>query len=62
MSHDFTLKITQLAQEEDHHPLIVLEWGRVTVEWWSHKIAGLHRNDFISAARTDNIAEAFVDP
>ena len=33
------------------------EWGRVTVTWWTHKIKGLHRNDFISAHRTDRIYE-----
>lgn len=49
----FTNRIAEMAEEEDHHPLIILEWGQVTVEWWSHKIKGLHRNDFISAAKTD---------
>ncbi len=51
----FINRVAQLAEEEDHHPLMVLEWGRVTVEWWTHKIGGLHRNDFISAAKTDQI-------
>ena len=45
-----------MAEAEDHHPLIVLEWGKVTVEWWTHKINGLHRNDFIAAAKTDALA------
>ena len=49
----FTMDITKLAEEEDHHPEIVLEWGKVTVSWWSHKIKGLHKNDFIAAAKTD---------
>jgi 4a-hydroxytetrahydrobiopterin dehydratase len=31
-------------------------WGKVTVSWWSHKIRGLHRNDFIMAAKTDALA------
>jgi 4a-hydroxytetrahydrobiopterin dehydratase len=51
----FTNRIADMAEAEDHHPLIVLEWGRVTVEWWSHKIKGLHRNDFIAAAKTDSL-------
>lgn len=51
----FTNEIAAMAEEENHHPLIVLEWGKVTVEWWTHKIHGLHRNDFISAAKTDAI-------
>lgn len=49
----FTNRIADMAEAEDHHPLIVLEWGKVAVEWWSHKIKGLHRNDFIAAAKTD---------
>ena len=49
----FTNQVAKLAEEEDHHPEIVLEWGRVTVTWWSHKIKGLHKNDFICASKTD---------
>lgn len=51
----FTNKIAAIAEEEDHHPLIVLEWGRVTVQWWTHVVKGLHKNDFIMAARTDEL-------
>jgi 4a-hydroxytetrahydrobiopterin dehydratase len=50
---NFTNKIGALAEEEDHHPLIVTEWGKVTLQWWTHKIGGLHRNDFIMAAKAD---------
>ena len=50
---EFTNQVGALAEEEDHHPLIVTEWGRVTVQWWTHKIGGLHRNDFIMAAKAD---------
>ena len=53
-----TNRIAELAEKEDHHPLIVLEWGKVTVEWWTHKIGGLQRNDFISAAKTDDLANS----
>ena len=53
----FTNQIGAIAEEEDHHPLIVTEWGRVTVQWWTHKIRGLHNNDFIMAAKTDGLAE-----
>lgn len=49
----FTQQVGQLAEEEDHHPRLITEWGKVTVEWWTHKIGGLHRNDFIMAAKTD---------
>ena len=54
-SLEFTNKIAHLAEKEDHHPEIVLEWGKVTVIWWSHKINGLHMNDFICASKTDVI-------
>ena len=50
---EFTNKVGAIAEEENHHPLIVLEWGKVTVNWWTHKIGGLHKNDFIMAAKTD---------
>ena len=51
----FTNRIGEVAEEEDHHPKLVTEWGRVTVDWWTHKIGGLHQNDFIMAAKTDEI-------
>ena len=54
-SVDFTNKVAQLADKEDHHPEITLEWGKVSVVWWSHKIKGLHKNDFICAAKTDQL-------
>jgi len=48
-------RIGELAEAEDHHPAILTEWGRVTVTWWTHAIKGLHRNDFIMAAKTDQL-------
>ena len=51
----FTNKIAMVAEKEDHHPLIITEWGKVTVQWWTHKIKGLHKNDFIMAAKTDEL-------
>ncbi len=54
----FTNLIADLAESQDHHPKITLEWGRVTLEWWSHKIRGLHMNDFICAAKSDEIFNA----
>ncbi len=53
----FTDRVGELAEEADHHPALLTEWGKVTVTWWSHKIKGLHRNDFILAARTDEVAK-----
>ena len=52
----FTNRVGALAEEEGHHPALLTEWGRVTVTWWTHKIRGLHRNDFIMAAKTDALA------
>ena len=51
----FTVRVGELAEGEGHHPAILTEWGRVTVSWWTHKIRGLHRNDFIMAAKTDQL-------
>jgi len=52
---DFTNQVGKLAEAEDHHPALLTEWGRVTVDWWTHKINGLHRNDFIMAAKSDSL-------
>jgi 4a-hydroxytetrahydrobiopterin dehydratase len=41
------------AEEQGHHPALLVEWGKLTATWWTHAIGGLHRNDFIMAARTD---------
>jgi 4a-hydroxytetrahydrobiopterin dehydratase len=54
----FTNKVGELAEAQDHHPSLLTEWGAVTVTWWTHTVMGLHRNDFIMAARTD---ELFAD-
>jgi len=54
---DFTNRVGLLAEQEGHHPALLTEWGRVTVTWWTHKIRGLHRNDFIMAAKTDLLYE-----
>ena len=51
----FTNALGELAEEEDHHPALLTEWGRVTVTWWTHKIRGLHRNDFVMAAKADEL-------
>jgi 4a-hydroxytetrahydrobiopterin dehydratase len=51
----FTDAVGALAEEEGHHPALLTEWGRVRVDWWTHKIRGLHRNDFIMAAKTDQL-------
>ena len=55
----FTNSIGKLAEEEGHHPALLTEWGSVTVTWWTHKIRGLHQNDFIMAAKTDALSLLF---
>ncbi len=50
---DFTNQVAQAAEQQDHHPAILTEWGKVTLTWWTHAVQGLHRNDFIMAARSD---------
>jgi 4a-hydroxytetrahydrobiopterin dehydratase len=47
--------VAELSDAEGHHPDIILEYGKVTVKWWSHKIQNLHENDFIMAAKCDLI-------
>ena len=51
----FTNQIGTIAETEDHHPMLITEYGRVTIHWWTHVVKGLHKNDFIMAARTDQI-------
>ena len=52
---NFTNRIGELAENEDHHPAILTEWGKVTITWWTHAVNGLHINDLITAAKSDQI-------
>jgi 4a-hydroxytetrahydrobiopterin dehydratase len=52
---EFTNKVGEIAEAEKHHPEIITEWGKATVTWWTHAINGLHKNDFVMAAKTDEI-------
>ena len=59
----FTNRVGAVAEAHGHHPALLTEWGRVTVRWWTHAIHGLHRNDFVMAAKTDRVhADAGVSP
>lgn len=49
----FTNRVGELAEMENHHPALLTEWGKTKVTWWTHKIHGLHRNDFVMAAKCD---------
>jgi 4a-hydroxytetrahydrobiopterin dehydratase len=51
----FTVAVGEMAEAEGHHPQLITEWGKVDVLWWSHIIGGLHVNDFIAAAKTDDV-------
>ncbi len=51
----FTNRVGAMAEEQGHHPDIVTRWGEVELAWWTHKIKGLHDNDFICAARSDGL-------
>ena len=53
---DFTNQVGAIAEAANHHPTLLTEWGKVTVTWWTHAIKGLHQNDFVMAAKTDEIA------
>jgi 4a-hydroxytetrahydrobiopterin dehydratase len=55
---DFTNRVGDEAEKEGHHPALLTEWGKVTVTWWTHAISGLHKNDFIMAARTDAVRKS----
>jgi len=54
----FTNSVGEIAESEGHHPALTTEWGRVTVDWWTHKIHDIHRNDLIMAARSDALYDA----
>lgn len=53
----FTQQVGDIAERAGHHPRIVTEWGKTGVTWWSHDLGGLQRNDFILAAKTDEVAK-----
>jgi 4a-hydroxytetrahydrobiopterin dehydratase len=49
----FTNKVGELAEQQGHHPDILLSWGKVEIVLWTHKIKGLSKSDFIMAAKID---------
>lgn len=57
---EFTNRVGRLAEQQGHHPAILLEWGRATVTWWTHAIGGLQQNDFVMAAKTDEVYEGLM--
>ncbi len=57
---DFVNEVGELAEEQGHHPDIYLSYGKVKIQLWTHKIDGLHENDFIMAAKIDALQPAAV--
>ena len=55
-AQDFAVRVGGLAQAENHHPDISYGWGYCTVLFYTHKIGGLHDNDFIMAAKVNALA------
>ena len=51
----FVNRVGALAEDQGHHPVIGLTWGKVTIDLWTHKINGLHESDFILAAKIDKL-------
>ena len=52
---DFTVRVGEMAEEQDHHPDIYLAWGKVKLTLWTHKIDGLTESDFVFAAKADTL-------
>ncbi len=53
----FANKVADLAESEGHHPDMHISYGKAVIELWTHKIGGLWDNDFILAAKIDQLAE-----
>lgn len=54
-SIDFVNKVKDVAEAEGHHPDLYIRWNKVRLENWTHAIGGLHQNDFILAAKVDQL-------
>jgi 4a-hydroxytetrahydrobiopterin dehydratase len=52
---DFVNRVGALAEEQGHHPDILLAWGKAEITLWTHKIDGLTESDFIMAAKIDRL-------
>ncbi|MCE2028743.1 4a-hydroxytetrahydrobiopterin dehydratase [Sessilibacter corallicola] len=48
-------RVADLADEHNHHPLLIIEWGKLTVQWWTHTANGLSETDFNLARATDDL-------
>ena len=52
---DFVNRVGEVAEQQGHHPDILLAWGKAKVTLWTHKIDGLTESDFIMAAKIDEL-------
>lgn len=52
---DFVNEVAQLAENEGHHPVMHVYFSKITIELWTHAIEGLSENDFIMAAKIDEL-------
>lgn len=52
---DFVNRVGAVAEEQGHHPDILLAWGKADITLWTHKIDGLTESDFIMAAKIDRL-------
>lgn len=57
---DLARSVGEMAERDGHHPALLVEWGRLTVTWRTLRMRGLHRNDFVMAARTDRLWEGWT--
>ncbi len=55
---DFVNRVGELAEEQGHHPDILVAWGKAEITMWTHKIDGLTESDFIMAAKIDRLLGA----
>lgn len=56
---NFVNQVGQLSEAQGHHPVLVVEWGSVSVEWWTHKINTIHLNDLIMASKCDALYDEY---
>jgi len=49
----FANRVGELAEEADHHPRLIVDWGKLVVHWTTHAVGDVHENDFVMAARCD---------
>jgi 4a-hydroxytetrahydrobiopterin dehydratase len=57
---NFVDEVAECAKQQNHHPRIIVEYAKVTLHWWTHKVNGLHLNDFIMAAKMDRVSKSFL--